>query len=261
MLSHQSNLSRRAFLQGSGTMLACRSRIDGPGADARCGKPPPSRARGWPACTCRTGPPMDKWTPATEGHRFTFTEILNRSSRIGTAQRGQRLAIRTWPRPAAPGRIGGANHNRPAAGFLTGAVPERGAHAHLGCRWIMSRPGTSARTRRFPSLELSIEEAVSRLRARSCCAYRNSISWKSPTDPLPMQNNPRWCSRSCSATGPRSLTAPAAGVRSLLDSVSARCNDLQRPAAGDRRRLWPVSRRRARSGATHPASERRCARI
>ena len=43
----------------------------------------------------------------------------------------------------------------------------------------------------LPSLELSIEEAVLACEASFSCAYRNSISWKSPTDPLPMQNNPR----------------------------------------------------------------------
>ena len=43
----------------------------------------------------------------------------------------------------------------------------------------------------LPSLELSIEESVLDCEASFSCAYRNSISWKSATEPLPMENNPR----------------------------------------------------------------------
>ena len=85
----------------------------------------------------------------------------------------------------------GANHTRAAAVFLTGAVPERGPQAHLGVSADQVAAQHIGQDTPLPSLELSIEEAVLACEAAFSCAYRNSISWKSPTDPLPMQNNPR----------------------------------------------------------------------
>ena len=72
------------------------------------------------------------------------------------------------------------------------------------------------------------------------CAYRNSISWKSPTQPLPMQNNPRLVFEKLFGDG--ATDAERRGrrqdTRSLLDSVMGQLASLQRdlPPA-DRRRL------------------------
>ena len=73
----------------------------------------------------------------------------------------------------------------------TGAVPERGARAHLGVSVDQVAAKQIGQDTPLPSLELSIEEAVLACEATFSCAYRNSISWKSPSDPQPMQNNPR----------------------------------------------------------------------
>jgi hypothetical protein len=53
------------------------------------------------------------------------------------------------------------------------------------------------------------------------CAYRNSISWKSPTDPLPMQNNPRLVFEKLFGDGNSTAERRSRRQesRSLLDSV------------------------------------------
>ena len=77
----------------------------------------------------------------------------------------------------------GANHTRAAAVFLTGAVPERGPRAHLGVSADQVAAKYIGQDTPLPSLELSIEEAVLNCEAAFSCAYRNSISWKSPDGP------------------------------------------------------------------------------
>jgi hypothetical protein len=134
----------------------------------------------------------------------------------------------------------GANHTRAAAVFLTGAVPERGPRAHLGVSVDQLAARQLGQDTPLPSLELSIEEAVLACEASFSCAYRNSISWKSPADPLPMQNNPRLVFEKLfgdGATGGE-RRARRQQSRSLLDSVMGQIATLQTdlPAA-DRRRL------------------------
>jgi hypothetical protein len=72
------------------------------------------------------------------------------------------------------------------------------------------------------------------------CAYRNSISWKSPSDPLPMQNNPRLVFEKLFGDGSTGAERRARRQesRSLLDSVMEQVASLQKDlAAGDKRRL------------------------
>jgi hypothetical protein len=187
------------------------------------------------------GATMDKWTPATEGTGFEFTEILKPLEKF----REHVNVVSGLAHPFVAGAGGadvsaGANHTRAAAVFLTGAIPERGAQAHLGVsvdQVVAQRIGQDTP---LPSLELSIEEAVLACEAAFSCAYRNSIAWKSPTDPLPMQNNPRLVFEKLFGDG--STTAERRARRqesqSLLDSVMGQVASLQRDLApADRRRL------------------------
>jgi hypothetical protein len=134
----------------------------------------------------------------------------------------------------------GANHTRAAAVFLTGSVPQRGAQAHLGVSADQVAAQQIGQDTPLPSLELSIEEAVLACEATFSCAYRNSISWQSPTQPLPMQNNPRLVFEKLFGVGATDAEREARRqeTRSLLDSVRGQLATLQTdlPPA-DRRRL------------------------
>src|SRR6187549_3345728 len=187
------------------------------------------------------GATMDKWTPATMGTGFEFSEILKPLEPF----RERINVISGLAHPYVAGAGGadvsaGANHTRAAAVFLTGAVPERGVQAHLGVSVDQLAAQHIGQDTPLPSLELSIEESVLACEAAFSCAYRNSISWKSPTQPLPMQSNPRLVFEKLFGDGatPDERRGRRQDTRSLLDSVMAQLPSLQRDLpAGDRRRL------------------------
>jgi len=241
MFITKKHLSRRAFLRGSGTILALpllESMVPAQTPLRQTAAQPRSRL----ACMyVPHGATMDKWTPASEGTGFTFTEILKPLE----PYRERLNVVSGLAHPYVAGAGGadvsaGANHTRAAAVFLTGAVPERGAQAHLGVSVDQVAARLIGQDTPLPSLELSIEEAVLACEASFSCAYRNSISWKSPTDPLPMQNNPRLVFEKLFGDGSTSAERRARRQesRSLLDSVTGQVSALQRDLPpGDRRRL------------------------
>src|SRR5690606_7910114 len=157
-----------------------------------------------------------------EGTGFDFTEILKPLEPF----RDHINIVSGLAHPYVAGAGGadvsaGANHTRAAAVFLTGSVPERGPRAHLGVSADQVAARHIGQDTPLPSLELSIEEAVLACEASFSCAYRNSISWKSPTDPLPMQNNPRLVFEKLFGDGSTDAERRARRQqsRSLLDSV------------------------------------------
>jgi hypothetical protein len=241
MFISKKHISRRTFLQGSGAMVAL------PLLDAMV---PAQTALRNTAAAAKTrfacfyvphGATMDKWTPATEGAGFAFTEILKPLEPF----RDQINIVSGLAHPYVAGAGGadvsaGANHTRAAAVFLTGAVPERGPQAHLGVSADQVAARHIGQDTPLPSLELTIEEAVLACEASFSCAYRNSISWKSPSDPLPMQNNPRLVFEKLFGDGSSGAERRARRQqsRSLLDSVMEQVASLQKDLApGDRRRL------------------------
>ena len=251
MFIFRKHLSRRTFLRGTGAAVAL------PFLDAMAPAQTPVRrtaATPKPRFACfyvPHGATMDKWTPATTGTGFEFTEILKPLENF----RDHVNIVSGLAHPYVAGAGGadvsaGANHTRAAAVFLTGAVPERGAQAHLGVSADQVAAKHIGQDTPLPSLELSIEEAVLACEATFSCAYRNSISWKSPTDPQPMQNNPRLVFEKLFGDGSSNAERRARRQesRSLLVSVTGLVASLQgNLAAAD-----AVPGRRAGGGAAHP---------
>jgi hypothetical protein len=119
-------------------------------------------------------------------------------------------------------------------------VPVRGPQAQLGVSVDQVAAQHIGQDTPLPSLELSIEEAVLACEATFSCAYRNSISWKSPTQPLPMQNNPRLVFEKLFGDGASDAERRARrrDTQSLLDSVMEQVATLHKDLPpGDRRRL------------------------
>jgi hypothetical protein len=241
MFITKKHLSRRMFLQGVGTTLALPFLDSMAGAQtpiARSAAAPTSR---FVAFYVPHGAIMDKFTPATEGAGFEFTEILKPLEPF----RDRLNIVSNLAHPFVAGAGGadvsaGANHTRAAAVFLTGAVPEKGAQAHLGPSADQIAAEHIGQGTPLPSLELSIEESVLNCEAAFSCAYRNSISWKSATQPLPMYDNPRLVFEKLFGVGATDADRRARReeTRSLLDSVTGQIASLQKDLpAGDRRRL------------------------
>ena len=242
MFITKKHLSRRTFLRGTtGAFVAL------PFLDSMVPAQTPVRAT---AATPKTrfaafyvphGATMDKWTPAADGTAFEFTDILKPIEQF----REHVNIVSGLAHPYVAGAGGadvsaGANHTRAAAVFLTGAVPEKGPRAQLGVSADQMAAKHIGQDTPLPSLELSIEEAVLACEAAFSCAYRNSISWKSPADPLPMQNNPRLVFEKMFGDGSSGAERRARRQesRSLLDSVMGQVATLRKDLpAGDQRRL------------------------
>jgi hypothetical protein len=241
MFITRKHLSRRTFLRGVGATVAL------PLLDSMVGAQTPLRQSSaaprtrFVAFYIPHGATMDKWTPATEGTGFEFTEILKPLEPF----RDRVNIVSGLAHPYVAGAGGadvsaGANHTRAAAVFLTGAVPERGAQAHLGVSADQVAAKQIGQNTPLPSLELSIEESVLACEAAFSCAYRNSISWKSPAEPLPMFSNPRLVFEKLFGVGASDAERRARREesRSLLDSVTGQIASLQKDLpSSDRRRL------------------------
>ena len=187
------------------------------------------------------GATMDKWTPATEGTGFEFSEILKPLE----AFRDQVNVISDLAHaPVAPWDgedTGGAeNHVRAAAVFLSGAHPVKGDHALVGTTIDQMAASHVGQDTPLPSVELSIEPVGLNCNADFTCAYRNTLSWKTPTLPLPMENNPQIVFERLFGDGSTDAERRERReqAKSLLDSIGQQVSNLNRslPAA-DRSRL------------------------
>src|SRR5437868_2623626 len=117
------HLPRRTFLRGAGVTLALPlldSMVPAQTPLARTAAAPKSRL----GCIyVPHGATMDRWTPATEGAGFQFTEILTPLEKFR-----DRLCVVSNLAHANAGCVGsdaGADHARSAAVFLSGAHPEK----------------------------------------------------------------------------------------------------------------------------------------
>jgi len=189
MIVTKKSLARRTFLRGIGTTLAL------PLLDAMT----PAFAATTPAkAVVRTafvyvpnGVIMELWTPAKEGAGFEFTPTLkplepfreNLNVITGLAQiNGRALGD------------GAGDHARAGATWLTGVHPKKSEvdiHAGVSADQIAARE--LGKATQLASLELGLESPSL---AGDCdsgysCAYTNTISWRNPTTPLPVEVSPR----------------------------------------------------------------------
>ena len=231
MMIFKKAIPRRTFLRGAGAALALPlldSMVPALGAAATSSKP-----------VCRLGflyfpfgSIRNKWMPDLEGSNFEFTPTLEplRSYR-------DRLLVLSGldnrESMALPGE-GGAHHTRASATYLTGVHPK--ATNGLDIRAAVSidqvAAGELGKETQFASLELALDPPFN---AGVCepsfsCAYLNTISWSSPTTPLPMEINPRTVFERLfgQAGSAASRAVRSRQQKSILDSISAEATDLRK---------------------------------
>jgi len=231
------HLSRRTLLRGVGAALALpflESMIPAGAVRAATSKP---RAR--LACIyVPHGAVMSRWTPARVGTGFEFTEILKPLEPF----RDHVNVVSGLSLPLAYGQdaSAGANHTRSSAVYLTGAKPGVGAEAELGVSADQVAAQHIGQDLALPSLELCIESGSMSCGTGLSCAYRNTISWQTPTSPLPMENNPQVVFERLFGDGSTAeeRASRREQARSLLDSILDEAASLQRTLpASDRARL------------------------
>ncbi len=180
------------------------------------------------------GAVMNNWTPAAEGAGFELTPILQ-----PLAPFRDRLLVLTGldnkPALALQGEPAGG-HGRIGAAFLTGvhAKPTEGADFRAGVSIDQIAAAHLGEETQLASLELGLEstELAGACDVGFSCAYVNTICWRSPTMPLPMENNPRAVFErlfgDADTLNPSARVARIRRDRSILDSVTQKVADLQR---------------------------------
>ena len=232
-------LPRRTFLRGMGATVALPFLDAMTPAFASASTPVTRVAFVYTA----NGVIMQDWTPAEEGPGFGFSKTLMpvepfRDDLLvltGLAHRnGEALGD------------GPGDHARAGASWLTGVHPKktRGADIRNGMSVDQMLAETIGRDAPLPSLELGLQDVrmVGGCDSGYSCAYSNTISWSSPTTPLPYENNPsRVFSRlfgDGDTTDPAVRAVRARQNRSLLDFVRDDAARLRATlGAGDRRKL------------------------
>jgi hypothetical protein len=181
------------------------------------------------------------WTPPAEGVLAELPTIL----RPLTPFRDQLLVLsglNSTPPPLNPGQNSGA-HARASTRFLTNVPPKFTTGSDLQAGVSMDQVAARALGERtqLASLELSMESTES---AGTCdqgysCAYTSTISWRSPTTPLPMENDPRAVfERLFGDSESTDSVARAARVqqqRSVLDSLIEKVAHVERGLGHDDR--------------------------
>ena len=227
MIITKKAIPRRAVLRGLGATLALPL-LDGmvPALSA-IRNTPAKPMRRFGVCYVPNGMAMEYWTPRGEGAAFEFSPILKPMAPF----RDRTLVLSGLNRGAA-----GGNHSGASTRFLTG-VPGKmthGAEIQAGTSIDQFLARELDQHTQLSSLELALDGRgfAGSCEARFSCAYTNTISWRTPTTPLPMENDPRVVFErlfgDSGSSDPAVRRARIKEDRSILDSVTDKVADLER---------------------------------
>ncbi|MGE0360292.1 MAG: DUF1552 domain-containing protein [Vicinamibacterales bacterium] len=190
------------------------------------------------------GARMHMWAPAAAGSAFDLTPTA--MAALEPYRDALTIVSNTDCRNAeaftAP-EIG-ADHFRSAAVFLTQAKPKQtqGSDVYAGTSLDQIVAARHGQDTPIPSMQLCIENVD---QAGGCsynysCVYTDTISWASPTEPLPMIRDPRAVFDQLFGLGttPEARRARRRADKSILDFVAESVGELQgRLGRADRARL------------------------
>ena len=221
MMITKKSLPRRTFLRGLGTTLALPF-LDAmvPAFAATVGSKPAVRLA---YVYVPNGIIMKGWTPAAEGTGFEFMPIMKALE----PYREQLLVLSGLAQ--VQGRAlgdGAGDHARAGATWLTGVHPKKtevDIHAGVSADQIAAKE--FGKLTQLGSLEVGLESPAL---AGNCdsgysCAYTNTIAWRTPTTPLPVEVNPRALFERLfgdgESTDPKARLAALKEQRSILDYI------------------------------------------
>ncbi|MEO6445077.1 MAG: DUF1552 domain-containing protein [Gemmatimonadaceae bacterium] len=245
-------LPRRTFLKGMGAMVALpylEAMIPLRGTLGAGVAADPTRlvciemVHGAAGCS-PYGLTQNYWAPAGIGSQFDLrgtslsslepfrkhlTIISNTDVRMAEAYKSEEI---------------GGDHFRSSAVFLTQSHPTQteSSDIYVGTSLDQMYARRYGQDTPIPSMQLCIEPLD---RAGGCaygysCMYTDTISWASPTDPLPMIRDPRVAFEQLFGTGgtPAERAARTRSTSSILDWITGRVAQLKRElGAGDRLRM------------------------
>ena len=212
-------LPRRTFIRGIGATLALPL-LDAmlPAMSAQS-----KAAPRFAAVYCGNGANMNDWTPATEGADFAFSPILKPLEPF----RDRTLVFTGLDNfPATDQGDSGGQHPRAAPAFMSCVHPKQteGADVQAGTTIDQLIAQQICRDAKLSSLEVAVDrnDVVGACDHGYACAYMNSMSWKTPTMPLPAETNPRFVFERLFGSGDtaEARLARSREDRSILDGVT-----------------------------------------
>ncbi len=241
MFNTKKHIPRRTFLQGVGVTVAVPlldAMVPASTALARTAASPVPRFAGiWHPHGASPG----YWSPLQTGRDFDFSFITKPLEPF----RDRTVLISGLDCTAAYSTVDepGGNHARGAV-FLSGARPKRDAVTpYLDVTIDQTIAERWGRDTLLSSIQLGVEDPSGN--SGNCnwgysCAYTNSVSWATPTTPLPTEINPRMAFERMFGDGasPEERRAGRLQTVSVLDSVTHELADFKRDLGpGDRTRL------------------------
>src|SRR5262245_28223512 len=226
MFISRKHLSRRTFLQGAGATLALpflESMI--PAMTAHAATNSGTRLA---FVYIPHGAIMDKWTPKTDGPDFEFTPILQQLEPFRkyvnvVSGLGHKAADST------------AVHSLSPTTWLSGVRPKptQGPDAYAGITADQIAAQKIGQDTLLPSMELATEDhsgLIGECDRDYGCIYMNTLSWRTPTTPLPMEINPRKVFERMFGQGSNAAErlVHKEQDRSILDEFRRQAADLQK---------------------------------
>ena len=166
---------------------------------------------------------MNKWTPAAAGASFALTPILEPLAPF----RDRFLVLSGLNHDTAdplPGEGEVAPHDRAGASFLTGVHAKKEGHVGISVDQIAAKE--LGKHTQLASLELGLDsnDVAGQCERGWSCAYVHTLSWRTPTTPMPIENEPRVVFErlfgDSNTTDPAERLARIQRRRSILDSVT-----------------------------------------
>jgi hypothetical protein len=228
MFITKKHLSRRTFLQATGATMALpflESMVPAMTAQSRTAASAGPRLG---FIYLPHGAIMDRWTPATEGAGFEFTPILKP---LEPFRNHLNVVTGTGHQAADSSAV----HSLSPTTWLSGVRPKatQGMDAYAGVTADQFAAQKIGQDTLLPSLEIGTEDHSGLI--GSCdrdygCIYMNTLSWRTPTTPLPMEINPRKVFERMFGRGGSSAerTAQSQEDKSILDVFVRQAGDLQK---------------------------------
>ena len=223
------SLPRRTFLRGVGAAIALPlldAMVPALTPFAKAAAAPRTR---FGAIYIPNGAIVDELFPKSFGTNWEFTPILKPLEPF----KNQLVVVKNLTRSHPGSQVG--DHAVSVGGYLTGVWPKRteaeDVYANTTIDQVVAKQ--IGQDTPLPSLEVATEDFTGYVGACSpgfSCAYLNTISWSSPTTPLPMEINPRTVFERLfgQAGTAASRASHARQQKSILDSITAEATDLQR---------------------------------
>jgi hypothetical protein len=235
-------LPRRTFLRGLGVTLALPlldAMVPALSAIADTAAKPVRRL----GCYYHpNGTIQGDWVPAMVGSNFELSPILKSLAPV----QNQVVVLSGLDHLEANSKgDGNDDHPRATAVWLSGvhawsANDRIDGKAELGVTLDQIAAKELSKDAPLLSLEVSLEAATQGACDSGDCFYSNTISWRTPTTPLPVETHPRVIFERLFGDGgtPAQRMLDTKKTRSILDSVTQEVARLeQRLGAGDRNKL------------------------